>query len=202
MEIIILAKSLFLWIEKIPCPYHPQHRECYREKPILTPCWICFFYFNLGFPLFLFPKRKPSIHNGLSWEPCPSAWMLNKNAFVQDPVHLWMPTGRTKLTHPSPPRPIPGEIFAKLKAFLLYFLTSSFSLFCKRTYHPDPIKWLFWDISLLSSWSASFLNKVIFFASTPSLRFIGLSFSQQREFGLGKKTRKKEFLAPFMGWGG
>ena len=31
------------------------------------------------------------------------------------------------------------------------------------------IRWLFHDISLPSSWSASFLNKVIFFASTPRL---------------------------------
>ena len=32
-----------------------------------------------------------------------------------------------------------------------------------------PTRWLFRDISLPSSWSASFLNKVIFLASTPCL---------------------------------
>ena len=113
MEIIILAKSLFLWIEKIPnhqeaityfptlpypntslpCPYHPQHKECYREKPILTPCWI---YLSISFTLTLashcfFPLK----------EYCP--YIL---AFLGNPAHLWMPTGRKKLTHPSPyPRP-------------------------------------------------------------------------------------------------
>ena len=166
--------------------------------------FIYFFYFNLGFPLFLFPKKILSIHNGRSWEPCPSAWMLYQNAIVQDLVHLWMPTGRKKLTHPSPYHPpllIPGEIFARLMAFLLYFLTSSSSLLYKRTCHPDPIKWLVWDISLLSSCSASFLNKVIFFASTPSL--LGLLACHAASRGsLDLVTRKQEFLAPFMGSGG
>ena len=41
------------------------------------------------------------------------------------------------------------------------------SLFCKRTWHPETqVRLLFWDICLSSSWSAGFLNKVIFLAST------------------------------------
>ena len=38
-----------------------------------------------------------------------------------------------------------------------------------------------------SSWSACFPNKVIFLASTPCLRFVGLSCGEQSEFGLSKK---------------
>ena len=45
-------------------------------------------------------------------------------------------------------------------------------------------RWLFWGASLLSSWSADFLNKVIFLASTLHLRFIGLSCGEQSKFGL------------------
>ena len=35
-------------------------------------------------------------------EPWPPAWMLNQSAFVQEPVHLWMATGRRKLIHSLP----------------------------------------------------------------------------------------------------
>ena len=31
---------------------------------------------------------------------CPLCLMSNQNAFVQDFVHLWMATGRQKLTYP------------------------------------------------------------------------------------------------------
>ena len=32
------------------------------------------------------------------------------------------------------------EIFARLMAFLLYFLNNPPTTFCKRTWHPDPVK--------------------------------------------------------------
>ena len=35
-------------------------------------------------------------------ETCPSARMLNQNAFVWDPVHLWMAIGRIILTYLLP----------------------------------------------------------------------------------------------------
>ena len=38
-----------------------------------------------------------------------------------------------------------------------------------------------------SSQTAGFLNKVVFFVSTPHLLFIGLSCGEQSEFGLSKK---------------
>ena len=43
-------------------------------------------------------------------EPSPSAWILNQNPFVQEPEHLWMATGRKKLTHLLPRLAIPGDI--------------------------------------------------------------------------------------------
>ena len=36
-------------------------------------------------------------------EPCPSAWMLNKNPFVQDPVHLWISYRKEEIDK-SPPQ--------------------------------------------------------------------------------------------------
>ena len=86
---------------------------------------------------------------------------------------------------------------------LLYFLTASPSLFCLFTLLPHrlslsdsiketgiqtQIRWFFRDTSLSSSQSAGFLNKVVFFASTPRLRFIGLSCGEQSELGLGNTS--------------
>ena len=46
--------------------------SCYREE--LTPCRICFFYFNLCFQLLLFAKRFLSTYIMVCLgEPCPSA---------------------------------------------------------------------------------------------------------------------------------
>ena len=77
-----------------------HYQFCYREE--LTSCWICFFYFNLAFHCFWSLKRHCSyLMSGLG-EPCSSAWMFNQKAFVQDPVHLLLSTGRKKLTHLLP----------------------------------------------------------------------------------------------------
>ena len=54
-------------------------------------------------------------------------------------------------------------------AFLLCFLTSSYFLSIKEPGIQTPTSWLCWDISLPSSWSAGFLNKVVFLAATPHL---------------------------------
>ena len=75
---------------------------CYKEEPILTPRWLYFFYFNLCFLLLCSVKGYCLHVMACLREPCTSAWMLNQNAFVQDLVHLWMATGRKKLTHPLP----------------------------------------------------------------------------------------------------
>ena len=53
--------------------------------------------------------------------------------------HPWMAIGKQKLTHSSPhPQCWPSQ--DKLMAFLLYFLTFSPSLFCKRNWHSNPDK--------------------------------------------------------------
>ena len=49
------------------------------------------------------------------------------------------------------------------------------------------IRWFSRDTSLPSSWSAGFLNKVVFLASTPRLRFIDLLCGEQSELGFGNK---------------
>ena len=66
------------------------------------------------------------------------------------------------------------EIFTRLTDFfffffLLYLFTSPPLCFRKEPGIQILIRWLFWDTSLQSSWSAGFPNKVIFLASTPSL---------------------------------
>ena len=89
--------------------------------------------------------------------------------------------------------------FARLKILSLHFPTASPSLFCLLIFvphHPSlwlckepaiqiPTRWLLWDISLPSSWSEGFLNKVLFLASTPCLRFIVLLCGKQIKLGLG-----------------
>jgi len=70
--------------------------------------------------------RKPA--------PLPECW----SAFVQltgkhpDPDHLGMAAGKKKLTHLLSQADQIRRCFARLMAFLLYFLTSSPSLFYKR----------------------------------------------------------------------
>ena len=70
-------------------------------------------------------------------EPCCSAWLLNQNAFVQHPVHLWVATGRKKLTHPLPRAWPLQEIVARV----MDLLTSSSFLSYKRNWHPDRYRW-------------------------------------------------------------
>ena len=88
---------------------------------------------------------------------------------------------KKRLTHPSKGWPFP-EMFLKterLKTLSLYFSTASLSLFCLLTLVPHcfspsdsvkelgiqtPTRWLLWDISLPSSRSAGFPNKVLFLA--------------------------------------
>ena len=97
----------------------------------------------------------------------PTHTLLNKpSAFVQDHVHLWMAKGRKKLLHLALTLAIPGDI-CKINGLLLYPLTSPHSCSVKEPGIKTLIRWLFWDISLPSSQSASFLNILIFLASIP-----------------------------------
>ena len=81
---------------------------CDRGEPNLTTGWICFFYFNLCFPLLLFTKRILSIHNGLIMPRGTLPLCLNVKLKClcsgkhPHPVHLWMAASKKKLTHPLP----------------------------------------------------------------------------------------------------
>ena len=131
----------------------------------LTPRWICFFYFNLCFSLLLFIKKILSIYNGQPWGTLPLCLNI-KPKYLCPPVDGY----RKEEINTSPSQDWPfQEIFARLMAFLLYFLISPHLCSIKEPVIQILIGWLFWDISLPSSWSAGFPNEVVFQASTPCL---------------------------------
>ena len=85
---------------------------------------------------------------------------------------------------PFPKACHPWRCFARWRTLSFCFPTASPSLFCLLTSVPpcfslsDCLKepdiqiltrWLPWNISLRSSWSPGFQNKIIFLASTPRL---------------------------------
>ena len=95
-----------------------------------------------------------------------------------------MAARKKKLTHALTEADHSRRYFARLMALLLYFLTTSRSLFClftlilhhlslsdsiKETGIQTQVRWFFRDTSLPSSLSASFPNKVVFLASAPRL---------------------------------
>ena len=90
----------------------------------------------------------------------------------------------------------------------IYFPTAWPSLFCllilaSHCFSPWPgiqtlMRWLLWDISLPSSWSASFLNKVILLASTLCLS--DSLWGEQSKLGLGHSFsmwRERRILVPW-----
>ena len=81
-------------------------------------------------------------------EPCPSAWMSNQSAFVQDPVHLRMAARKKKWTHLLPKAGHSRGYLQNLWPF--YFTSSSPPPLCaiKETGIQTPIRWSFWDTSL------------------------------------------------------
>ena len=86
-----------------------------------------------------------SEYSGLSWGTCCSVWMLKflcsayrETFWPCPPVNSFR---KVEITT-SPPQTWPSqEIFCKSNCLLFYFLTSSPSLFYKRNWHPDPIRW-------------------------------------------------------------
>ena len=143
------------------------------EEPNLTACWICFFYFNLCFPLFWFTKRILSTQNALPQGTLPLCLNDKPNCLCSgkhpDPIHLWMAARKKKLTHPLPEAGHSRVYLHNLWAS--YFTSLSPLPLCsiKETGIQTPIRCFFGDISLPSSGSASFPNKVVFLASTPRL---------------------------------
>ena len=106
--------------------------SCNREEPNLTTCWICFFYFNLCFPLLLFSKRIQSIYNGLPQGTLPLCLNVKPKCLCSgkhpDPVHLWMAARKKKLTHPLPEAGHSRGYLQNLWPF--YFTSSSPPPFC------------------------------------------------------------------------
>ena len=129
------------------------------------------------FPVVLFTTGILSIHNGLPQETLPLC-------LCSRPVHLWMAIGREKVTHLLPGLAIPGDI-CQINGLLFYFLTSPALCSIKDTGIQTLTKQFLWDISVLSSQSTGFPNKVAFPAWAPHLWFIGLLWGKQRELGLG-----------------
>lgn len=121
---------------------------CYREE--LTPCWICFLL-NIYFPLLLFTERILFIYNGLAWGTLALCQNVKPKCLCSGscpPVNDY----RKEEINTAPPWGWPfQDIFARLVTFSLYFFTSPISVLLKKTWHPDPDKWLFLDISLPSS---------------------------------------------------
>ena len=117
--------------------YFSSQCLCYLEEQNLTPCWICFFYFNLCFPLLLFTKKILSIHNGLPQGTLPLCLKVKPKCLgIADPFLTceWKEEINTSLPQGRPFQ----EIFKRLWAFLLYFLTSSTFPFYLRNWHLDP----------------------------------------------------------------
>lgn len=72
--------------------------------------------------------------------------------------------------------------------FLFCFITSPHLWSVKETGIHAPRRWLFWGVSLPSSESAGFLNKVVFLVSTPLSRFVGLLCGKQSKLGLSNRA--------------
>ena len=163
-----------------------------REEPNLTTCWI--YFFNFCFPLLLFTKRILSIRNGLPRGTLPLFLNVKPKCLCSrkhpDPGHLWMAARKKKFTHPLPEAGHSRGYLQNLWPF--YFTSSPPPPLCsiKETDIQTRIRWFFGDTSLPSSWSAGFPNKVIFLASAPHLRFIGLPWGEQGEVGLSNIIRK------------
>ena len=127
------------------------------EKPILTPCWNCFF--DLLFAAFVIII----IQNSLPQNPAPLP-DYKVPLFRTLCTCRWQ-EGRNQHT---PAWGLPFQEIGKINGLftLLPHLPHLWSI--KEPGIQIPIRWLFWGIRLPSSWSASFSIKV-FLASIPHL---------------------------------
>ena len=91
---------------------------CYYNhtwRPASEPCPLCL---TLKLKCLCIPHRE-------TFWPCPPVNSFRKEEITTSPPQTW----------PS------KRYFARLIAFLFYFLISSPSLSYKRNWHPDPIRW-------------------------------------------------------------
>ena len=161
-----------------PCPLHWQA----DSQPLRHQGSPCFFYFNLC-SLLLFvttvAKRMLSIaigiHNGLPWGTLPLCLKVKLKCLCS--AHretFWSCPSvngcKKEEINTSPPWGWPSqEMFARLVAFLLYFLTSSPSLFHKRDWHSDLNNMVLSTLIRHLLGHPGFQIKSIFLASTPRL---------------------------------
>ena len=147
-------------------------RECCREKPILTPCWN--YFFDLLFIAFVITI----IYNSLPQRTLPLCLTVKlKCLCLAHRKIIWPcpPVKKKRLTHPFQRLALPRDVqqvWTPLFTLLPHCLSLSillsdffslllFSLWLyERTWHPEPTRWLAWDISLPSSPSAGFPHKV------------------------------------------
>ena len=132
----------------------------------MTPGQICFFYFNLCFPLLLFTKKILFTHTGLPQGTLGLYLNIKPKCLCSGPYLPLFGYRKKKLTYCFPEAGH-SRGSARLMAFLLPHLPYLCSI--KETGTQTLIGWLFWDTSLPSSQSAGFLNKIVFLASKPHL---------------------------------
>ena len=121
------------------------------EKPILTPWWNCFFdLFFVAFVIIITQKGLPQIILPLC--------LAVKVPFFRTLSTCGWQEGRNE--HISCLRlAILGDV-CKINGLFTLLPCLSPSLIYKRTWHPDPVRWLFWGASLPSSWSVTFWIKL------------------------------------------
>ena len=115
----------------------------------------------------MFTKRRLSEHNGFPQGTLPKCLCSGPCPAVD---------GHRKEEITFPPQGWPfQETFARFMTFVLYFLTSSPFLFCKRIRHPDPDKMVVLEtvVSHLLHPQA-FRIKSLLYSSISCLPFIGL----------------------------
>ena len=129
---------------------------CNRKGLILTPCWNCFFdLFSIAFVIII-------IINGLPQRILPLCLTVKVPLFRPVSACRWQEEINTSLCL----RLAILVNVCKIKGLFTLLLHLVPSLIHKRTGIQTQIRWLFWDVSLPSSLSASFRNKVIFLIPT------------------------------------
>ena len=105
--------------------------KCYREKPVLTTRWNCFF--DLLFIGFIITV----MHNGLPQRTQPLCLTVKQKCLVSSQRdRLTLPCEKKISTYPFPEADHSWRCFASLKFLSLYFPTASPSLFCLLTLVP------------------------------------------------------------------
>ena len=126
------------------------------------------------------------IQNGLLQRILPLCLTIKLNCLCSEPCPP--ADGRKEEINTYPAWGLPfSEIFARLMAFLLCFLTSPHFWSIKEPGIQTQIRWLFWGASVPSSWSAGSWFKSLPCLNPSSLGFIDPSCGEQSKTGLCNK---------------